>query len=228
MKSRLLESYRSDAEPGSFGSFRRAAQAAGVEARTARRAWERGWPGIRPISEQIEAEKLTARAALRREVLAQRADEASRLAAEDYSEERQLEGKSARLIANAARGSLMAMHAERVQDYQRTLARMIQDADDPDSPKARGARKALKDIAEVVRTAAETLACAQRLGALILGTPTVVLGGSVEVKPVVPTNVTADELAAEVAAAERAVTELRALETAAGGNGVAVPVHQPC
>jgi hypothetical protein len=222
-RAKLLESFRTDPEPGAGASFRRAAAAAGLDARTARRAWQVGWPGVKPISDTIELERVLSRAALRREVLTQRLDEAARLAQEDAAEERAREGQSVRVVITAARNGLAALHAEAIHEYQRKLAKMMQ-ADDPDDCKARAARRAYREIVEIVAKLAEASERGQRMERVLLGEPTAILGGEVGVRPVTPVDASPEELAEEVAAAQRALDELRQIETAtetshAGTNG---------
>ncbi len=222
-RSDLLESFRKDLDCGSPASFRRAGEAAKVDARTARRAWLRGWLGQKPLKDLIESEKALARAALRREELAARLDEASRLAEEDAIASRVEAGKSVRLATAAARNSLVALHQAKVAEYQVKLGRLMQDKD-PGSKLATAARKALSEIIGMVAKAVEAAERGQVLEARVLGEPTVVLGGSVAVRPVPPANVTTEEVVAEIEALTRGADELRALEAArdgADGNGAA-------
>ena len=88
MQAALLESFRTDVAPGTFASFRRAAAAAGVDRRLARKAWNVGVGSAGPVKDQIERERTLARAALARETLAKRVASASSLAMEDASASR--------------------------------------------------------------------------------------------------------------------------------------------
>jgi hypothetical protein len=221
----LLESFRGDSEPGTHASYRRAGEAAGVDPRTARRAWKVGWPGIKPIRDLIESEKTLARAALRREVLTARMDEASRLAMEDAVQARADEGRSVRAVTSAATGALLALHAEQVHTYERTLARLMQ-TEDPNDAKAKAARRAFRDITEIVTRLAEAAERGQRMGRLLLGEPSVVLGGELSLRPVVAPNADTATLVTEIQAAQRALDELRQIEArkekpdAHPGNGL--------
>lgn len=223
-KLKLVEHFRSDAAPGSPGSFTRAAAATGLDRRTCKRAWFAGWPGFRAVAQTIEVERTLSRASLRREVLQQRLDDATRLAMEDAAEERARGGQTVRVIAMSARNALAALHMEKIHDYQRTLARLMQN-ENPADERAVSARKAFKDITDIVRGLAEAADRAQVMEARLLGQPTVILGGEVGVKPVAPVTADVATLVAEVEAAQRALEELKALEAkkAPDGNGSAIP-----
>jgi hypothetical protein len=210
-RAKLIEAFRADAEAGTPSSFRRAALAADVDARTAKRAWERGWPPMKPIREMIELEKSLARAALRKEVLAQRLDEAQRLAAEDASESRAMAGKTVRAINTAARSAILALHEEQTHLYMRRLAQLFQN-EDPTDAKATAARQAFLDLAMVIRRLAQAAHTGMEMERLILGEPTTILGGEIGIRPVIAPNATAEEIAIEAQAAMRAVAELRELE----------------
>ncbi len=219
-RSDLLESFRKDLDCGSPASFRRAGEAAHVDARTARRAWQRGCVGQKPLKDLIESERTLARAALRREELAARLDEASRLAQEDAVASRTEAGKTVRLATTAARNSLVALHQAKVAEYQVKLGLLLQDAKNPGSTLATAARKALGDIIGMVAKAVEAAERGAVLEARVLGEPTVVLGGSVGIYPVAPANVTVEEVVGEIEALTRGADELRALEAAKdGGDG---------
>jgi hypothetical protein len=214
----LLESFRGDSEPGTHASYRRAAEVAGVDPRTARRAFKVGWPGVKPIRDLIEVERTLSRAALRREVLTARMDEASRLAMEDAVQARADEGRSVRAVTSAATGALLALHAEQVHVYERTLARLMQ-TDDPNDSKAKAARRAFLDIAMIISKLAEASATGQRCLALVLGSPTHIISGDLALRPVVAPNADAAALMAEIEAARRAADELKELEAESGKGG---------
>ncbi len=216
-RAKLLESFRSDPAPDTPGSFSRAAVTTGLDRRTCRRAWTTGWPGFRAVREVIETERLLARAALRKEVLAQRLDEAGRLASEDAVEARAQEGKAVRLVQLTAMNALLALHAEKVHDYQRSLARLMQDQD-PASRTAIAARRAFNDIASILARLGEAAERGQRMQNVLLGQPTTILGGTVGVHPVAPPNVTTEELVQEIQALQRAAEEARQLEAHEGGS----------
>ena len=219
----MREAFRADAEAGSFASFKRVAEAAGVDTRTARRAWQRGWPpAIKPICEVIAAEKVLARAALRTGELKARAEAAAQLASEDAAEERAMEGKGIRLVASSVRNLLASLHQSRVSDYTTALATLMQDKD---PAVAREARKAFRDVTDIVCRLAEGAATAQRMTSLVLGSATSIVGGEVAIHPVAPLDATPELLAKEIEAATRALESVRALEAKAkdgdGANGVA-------
>jgi hypothetical protein len=222
----LLESFRTDPEPGSHASYRRAAEAAGVDPRTARRAFKVGWPGVKPIRELIESEKTLSRAALRREVLASRLDEASRLAADDALESRVMEGRAVRTVTTSATNALVALHMAKIQDFEVVLAKLMQDPVNPGSPVALAARRAFSDIAGIVSKLTEAAERGQRMCRLLLGEPSVVLGGELSLRPAVAPNADAATLVTEIQAAQRALDELRQLEArkdksdAQPGNGL--------
>ncbi len=208
---KLLESFRMDPEPGTRGSFNRAGEAADLDYRTAQRAWERGWPRKKPIRELVEVEKALARASLRREVLAQRLEEATRLAVEDAAESRAMAGKSVRMVNVAALNALSALHQEGIFLYERRLAVMMQH-EDPANEKAVAARAAFLDIAQIVRRLATAAHTGQEMERLMLGEPTTILGGGIAVHPVTPINASAQMLVEEAQAVMRAAEEMRQLE----------------
>lgn len=115
----LLAAFR-EVPGGNQGAYAAAARAAGVDARTARRAWEqglRGWP--RPIRELVAEEQAEARA----EVARQQREEAS--AAGKARQEARGQAVSARkqegLMVSMSRNSamrLVAATAEALQEVQ--------------------------------------------------------------------------------------------------------------
>jgi hypothetical protein len=84
-RQQLLEAFREAVDAGSPASFRAAARSAGVDWRTAKKAWLQG-AGGRPMRDIVAGEKFGVRAALRREELAARLEEATALAREDAIE----------------------------------------------------------------------------------------------------------------------------------------------
>jgi len=218
-KAQVLEALRSHPEPGSFGSFRAAAAAAGLDRRTIARAWRNGWPGdaAGPIAEMIELEKVAARAALRREQLAKQVAAATALATEDAAEARAREGSTLRALLDAAGDALRALHREKIGEYMERLARLVQ-VGDPGDPVPKGARRALRELADVIKTLGEGAAVAQRMGHLVLGEPTAIVGGEVGVRPVVPQAVTSEALIKEIEAATRDAERLRLLEEEAAAK----------
>lgn len=209
----LLESFRKDVEPGSPGSFRRAAEAAQVDRRTARRAWQRAWPGMKPIREVIEAEKVGARAALRKAELAAMLEERTKLAQESAIQSRAEEGSAVLLVTRAASVALGAMHSKQVFEHVAHLAVLTQE-NRPESLEAKAARSAMKDFALTLARLAQAAERGQRMARLLLGEATTILGGEVALRAVAPVKVDAATFAAELEAAQRAFDEHLALEAA--------------
>jgi hypothetical protein len=136
-------------------------------------------------------------------VLQARLDEGSRLAQEDAADERAREGQTVRVVIMSARNGLLALHAELIHEYQRTLARLMQDPSDPDSPKAKAARRPYREIVEIVARLAEAAERGQRMERVLLGEPTAILGVRSACDRSRRVTASPEELAEEVAAAQR-------------------------
>ncbi len=215
-KSKLLEHFRTDPEPGSPASFTRAAVVTGLDRRTCRRAWKVGWPGSPAIVGLLDSVRVLARASLRREVLAQRLEAATALAMEDAAEARAQQGKSVRAVQATATAGLIALHAEGIATYMRSLFTMIKNGN-PGEGKAVAARHALADLSLIIRRLTASTRLGVEMERLLFGEPTTILGGEIALRPVTP-DTDAASLAIEVEAAQRALDEVKALEAKKGGG----------
>jgi hypothetical protein len=225
-RAKLIESFRTDPEPGTHASFRRAAVAAELDWRTCRRAWAAGWPGVPAIRDTLASERVLARAHLRKEALASRLEAAAALAQEDAAESRAKGGQLVRFCSTAVLNTFVAMHQEKVYEYQRLLLRLMKDEKDPSSPLAVVAQERFDSIAKTIARLVSAASDSQQLERLLLGEPTSILGGEIGIRPVTPVTADASTLAVELERAQRALDELRQIEArketpdARPGNGL--------
>jgi hypothetical protein len=180
-----------------------------VDWRTAKRAWLTGWPGFRPIREQVEAEQVRARAALAKEALAAKAAAAPALAQEDAVQAAAREA----LMARAAREVSLSLLGELapLRGHVRDLMQRVRSGV-PSDMSAGDALDQMKAAVSVVGRVVEIAAAAQRMEHLRVGDPTAIVG----VKPLPPGSVSLEEAEAEVEAARRALSRIKSVEVADG------------
>jgi len=84
----LRESFRREPPDGNpHAAYAAAAKLAGMDWRTAERAWSRGWREVRPLREELAEEQTVARAKLRVAAIAAEREAAPVLAQEDAAEQ---------------------------------------------------------------------------------------------------------------------------------------------
>ncbi len=133
-----------------------------------------------------------------------------------------------RLVTRAASGVLAALHSEQIFAHARQLA-VIEKENEPGSAKAKAARSALKDIALTLARLAQAAERGQRMGRLLLGEATQILGGEVALRAVAATETTPEAAQADLEALRRAieyarerVVEPKLIGTGNGTKGAAV------
>ena len=206
MHAKLLEAFRR--EPGNFAA---AARSAGLNARTAKRGWERGWPGRRAVRDVLAEEQLAARAALRREQLRAEREAAGELAAEDAAAMRAAELR----ISRAAQGLALAAVAPvvRLQRVAGALAEKLEKMD-TSTLKPLEVVGVLRQVTSTGRELVELMHKSLEVERLRAGDPSVIVG----LKPMQPdAPVSLDEMAAEVEAAQRALDRAKAKTLPDGG-----------
>ena len=204
---KMLEAYRQYP-----GGVKRCARAAGVDPRTARKAWHMGWPDrlLRPIKEVHHEEQLAARARLAQH----RDEELKRLAAvqagtEQLDRVRAEEDAIASIeeetkMVRASRHSAMALQVilQRLLRGSATLAERIEEqlaTMELRSPKE--LVSILRELASVTKAANESSRLAQQMEAALVGRPDQYIGIASDTSP--------QEAAAEVAAAQRAIKRMQ-------------------
>lgn len=202
-RAAMLAEFRKDPS-GSFAAHRAAAEAAGVDRRTARRAWLTGWGPDRPaMRDVIEKERVLARAELARESLAERARMAPALAADDAAHARAQEAQLVRL----ARGNAIALLGVSAQSLRGALKLSERLREEVESPpagtppmSATRAARLLGLVAQTMHRAAVVGKLSMEMERIHLGEPTQVIGIQA-----VPASVSIDDAREELAAAERAL-----------------------
>lgn len=194
------------------GGVKRCARAAGVDPRTARKAWNTGWEDrlLRPIKDVYHEEQLAARARLAKA----REEELAKLAAmqagtEQLDRERARDDSIASIeeetkMVRASRHSAMALQVilQRLLRGSATLAERVEEqigAMTLKNPKELIA--ILKELSTVTRQANEAARLAQQMEHSLVGKPDQWLGIASDTSP--------QEAAAEVALAQRAIRRLK-------------------
>jgi hypothetical protein len=194
------------------GGFVRCARAAGVNPRTARRAWFDGWEDrlLRPIKDVYHEEQLAARARLAKA----REEELAKLAAMQAGTE-QLDKERARddsivsieeetKMVRASRHSAMALQVilQRLLRGSATLAEKVEEQIGTMQLKTpKELILILKELASVTKQANEAARLAQQMEHSLVGKPDQWLG--------IASNVSPQEAATEVEAAQRAIRRLK-------------------
>lgn len=194
------------------GGVKRCARAAGVDPRTARKAWNEGWEDrlLRPIKDVYHEEQLAARARLAQA----REDELKRLAAtqagtEQLAKERARDDSIASIeeetkMVRASRHSAMALQVilQRLLRGSATLAERVEEQIGIMTLKnPKELIFILKELATVTRQANEAARLAQQMEHSLVGKPDQWLG--------ITSNTSVEEAAAEVALAQKAVQRLK-------------------
>lgn len=205
-KLRLLEAYR--AQPGGLRSqFVRAGEAAGVDWRTARRAWVVGWPGFPAIRDQLQEEQVRARAEMATEVLRSKAAAAPALAQEDAV----LSAAREAMLARGAREVALAFLVDLgpLREHVRALSARVK-AGGVEGLSAGEALGQMKDAVAVVSKVVELGQRAVAMERLRLGEPGTIVG----LKPMPMETPTLEAVENEAAAVQRALARLKAAGSA--------------
>lgn len=218
------------------GNYSQAAKLAGVDHKTARKAWNEGYPqqGKRPIKELVEEIQHRARAATAdaevRALEKVAADSATRRA-EDAEKARRSVIETRREEANIVRGEranvmgliaftgvIMGAAMERAQ----VIAKAIQSGIDPVSNEKLTLRdqiSILRELAKLVRSAGESAMDVVKVERLLLGEPTEIVKTKIDVEGL--ENAIAEmERAGEAAARVKAKRERLGLKLITGGHGM--------
>jgi hypothetical protein len=211
-RAQLLAAFR-EQPGGERASYVGAAERASCDWRTARRAWETGWPGVRPLKEHVAEERILARAELSKSALTAKAAAAPALATEDASlalAREVLLARVGRELALSFLGDLAPLRG-----YVKALAARVNRPEAVAEMSTEEALGAMRDAASTMSRVFEVAQKAIQVERLALGAPTEMLG----VVPVSEGSVTIEVAAAEMAAAQRAlarITKLRPQENADG------------
>lgn len=198
---RLLDAFR--AQPGGLRShFTLAGKAAGVDWRTARRAWETGWPGFPPVREQLAEQQIRARAEMSVEVLRAKAAAAPALAAEDAAQSAAREA----MLARGAREVALAFLVEigPLRSHVKALSARVQEG----GVEGLTPGEALSQMRDAVAVVAKVVELGQRAVAmerLRLGEPGAIIG----LKAMPVADVSLEQAEAEAAAVQRSLARLK-------------------
>jgi len=175
-----------------------AAEAVAVDWRTARRAWDRGWPGRRAIRDEVIEEQVLARARLRRDELTAERAAAPALAAEDAAAVLAREALLARAAREATLGLLAGLSP--VGRYAAAVVEKLRVLATSEGFEANEAMQVLRAATACVRDATEAAYRAVQLERLRLGEPTDSMSITVGAPPM-----SMEEAEATVVAAQRAL-----------------------
>lgn len=204
----LLGIYR-EKSPSSPRDYAAAAEQAGCSTRTARRAWEVGWPGLRALRDEVAEEQLLARAARSREALQAKVEEATIAAKFDAVQSRAQAGRMLEYLRRSTMGSLAGLLA--LPRYIQALGQRIA-SEDPNQMTPEQARAAYASIAKTLQRLIAATRDVQELENLVLGEPTEIIQADLTLHAGLPEQVTLEEAEAEVEAARRALERAKLLE----------------
>jgi hypothetical protein len=197
----LLDAFR--AQPGGLRShFALAGKAAGVDWRTAKRAWETGWPDFPPVREQLAEQQVRARAEMSVEVLRAKAAAAPALAAEDAAQSAAREAMLARGAREVALSFLTTVGP--LHKHMKALSARVQEGG-VEGLSPGEALSQMKDAVAVVAKVVELGQRAVQMERLRLGDPTAIVG--IRAMPVA--DVTLEAAEAEAAAVQRSLARLK-------------------
>ncbi len=202
----LLDAFRA-CPGGDRSTFNHVAKTAGVDWRTARRAWEVGWSGFPPVREQLAEQQVRARAEMSVEVLRAKAAAAPALAAEDAAQSAAREA----MLARGAREVALAFLVEigPLRGHVKALSARVQEG----GVAGLTSGEALSQMRDAVAVVAKVVELGQRAVAmerLRLGDPTSIVG----LKAMPVADVSLEQAEAEAAAVQRSLARLKA----AGGT----------
>lgn len=200
----LLDAFRG--RPGGDRStFNHVAKTAGVDWRTARRAWEVGWQGFPPVREQLAEQQVRARAEMSVEVLRAKAAAAPALAAEDAVQAAVREGMLARAHREVNLRFIATVGGPLMEYADALVGRIKASIGEVGGLAGREALAELKEVASVLARSQTSAQGSVVMERLVLGEPGAIIG----VKPMAVADVTLEAVEAEVAAVQRALARLK-------------------
>jgi hypothetical protein len=211
--ARLAARFR-EVQPTEPRDFAKAAQIAGVDRRTARRFWERGWPEVPSFRDQLAQERMAARARLQTAALAEQARTAPLRALDDAAQQVAHEVGFCRSALSTATGILDAIQS--LKEAVNNMALRL--AAEAGTISVEALPAAVRACTSASREAISLGEAAISLERRRVGDPSMVIG----IKPLPPDR-PLPELEAELRAAERAISrakqnDVRDPETGSNGN----------